>query len=156
MDKTTCQICEREIKANTGVIAHHGYRRPDRGSGWQTDSCWGARHLPYEKSCDQIQPCIDHIDYYVENQEKRLKEMLKNPPLTLTRVSMMWTREPKVYGKPEGFDPKSCMERGSFSGGMAYEYEFYTMYKDIERSVKEGKRDIKRLKARLAAWVAPK
>ncbi len=42
----TCQICGRPIFAEVGVVAHHGYQRP--GDGWQTDSCFGARHLPYE------------------------------------------------------------------------------------------------------------
>jgi len=42
----TCQICARKIYAELGVIAHHGYERP--GEGWQTDSCDGARKLPYE------------------------------------------------------------------------------------------------------------
>lgn len=42
----TCQVCGRQILANTGVIAHHGYRRP--GDGWQTESCIGAKRLPFE------------------------------------------------------------------------------------------------------------
>jgi hypothetical protein len=41
-----CQCCGRAILANTGVIAHHGYTRPD--AGWQTASCMGARARPYE------------------------------------------------------------------------------------------------------------
>lgn len=42
----TCQCCARQIFAETGLIAHHGYERP--GDGWQTASCSGARHLPFE------------------------------------------------------------------------------------------------------------
>lgn len=42
----TCQCCARKHLANKGVIAHHGFERP--GSGWQTASCYGARHLPFE------------------------------------------------------------------------------------------------------------
>lgn len=42
----TCQCCASKILANKGVIAHHGYQRP--GIGWQTSSCFGARHLPFE------------------------------------------------------------------------------------------------------------
>ena len=49
----TCQICARTIKLKDGPnLAHHGYQRP--GSGWQTASCWGARELPYEVSCDVL------------------------------------------------------------------------------------------------------
>lgn len=42
----TCQCCARQILANTGTIAHHGYERP--GDGWQTASCYGAKELPFE------------------------------------------------------------------------------------------------------------
>lgn len=42
----TCQCCARPIFAETGAIAHHGYERP--GDGYQTPSCMGARHLPFE------------------------------------------------------------------------------------------------------------
>lgn len=42
----TCQCCGRAIFAETGVIAHHGYERT--AAGWQTASCMGARHLPFE------------------------------------------------------------------------------------------------------------
>ena len=48
----TCQCCGNHILANTGVIAHHGYQRP--GEGWQTASCFGARHLPFEVSRDRL------------------------------------------------------------------------------------------------------
>lgn len=44
----TCQICGRPIFAETGLIAHHGYQRP--GEGYQTESCQGARELPFESS----------------------------------------------------------------------------------------------------------
>ncbi len=44
----TCQICARAIFAESGLIAHHGYKRP--GDGQQTASCYGARQLPFERS----------------------------------------------------------------------------------------------------------
>lgn len=47
-----CQICARDILADTGLIAHHGYERP--GDGWQTESCPGARELPYENNRDKL------------------------------------------------------------------------------------------------------
>lgn len=47
-----CQICGRPIFAELGVIAHHGYQRP--GQGWQTQSCHGARELPYEVTANLL------------------------------------------------------------------------------------------------------
>jgi hypothetical protein len=48
----TCQICGRDIFAERGNIAHHGYQRP--GDGYQTASCYGAMHLPFEVSRDRL------------------------------------------------------------------------------------------------------
>ena len=59
-DRLTCQICDRAIKANTGVIAHHGYQRP--GEGWQTASCPGARALPYEVDRTILGKEVDMLD----------------------------------------------------------------------------------------------
>lgn len=61
----TCQICDRPIFAESGVIAHHGYERP--GYGWQTASCYGARRLPWEKSCDAVADYIEIIKRDVAN-----------------------------------------------------------------------------------------
>jgi hypothetical protein len=45
-DLLTCQCCGRAVRAQKGLIAHHGYRRP--GWGEIVSSCVGARELPYE------------------------------------------------------------------------------------------------------------
>jgi len=42
----TCQCCGRQIFAQAGSIAHHGYERP--GYGWQTASCMGAKYPPLQ------------------------------------------------------------------------------------------------------------
>lgn len=70
--KTTCQICEREIKAKGGIIAHHGYKRP--GNGWQTSSCMGARFQPYEVSADRIPSVIDTYKQWAEREEASAEE----------------------------------------------------------------------------------
>lgn len=150
--KTTCQICEREILANTGVIAHHGYQRPDRGSGWQTASCRGARYLPYEQSCDQIQPCIDYIKAYVKDQKRFIKELMENPPETITErryYGFHFSKPPQVYVRPEGFDAKKNLEN---SYGRGYEYEHRALVRLHQREVETSNRDIIRLTKRLADW----
>lgn len=50
--RMTCQCCGRDILANLGTIALHGYERP--GHGWQTGSCMGAKALPFEVSRDRL------------------------------------------------------------------------------------------------------
>ena len=70
--RMTCQCCGRPIMANTGKIAHHGYERP--GYGWQTASCEGATHLPFEVSRDELGRYIERLnrlhDQLVERQRK--------------------------------------------------------------------------------------
>jgi len=57
--RKTCQCCTRAILANTGLVAHHGYQRPELG--WQTGSCMGARFLPFEASRERLGDLIDMI-----------------------------------------------------------------------------------------------
>lgn len=156
MEKAHCQICEREIKANTGVIAHHGYQRPDRGSGWQTASCFGARYLPYEKSCDRIAPYIQMVTEYVENQKLINKEWVENPPETITDIPYR-NAAPKVYTRPEGFDPKkNVSDDVVYRGSWSYEQEHYSRFRAHKREIDSGTREIKKMTERLAKWVAPK
>lgn len=46
----TCQVCFRSMGIKTGLIAHHGYRRP--GDGADHGRCFAERELPYEESCE--------------------------------------------------------------------------------------------------------
>lgn len=64
----TCQCCARDILAETGVIAHHGYQRP-AGTGYQTASCPGARELPFEVSRDALGRYIENLEAYVVRQD---------------------------------------------------------------------------------------
>jgi hypothetical protein len=68
-DAMTCQCCGRPILAETGQIAHHGYQRP--GHGYQTQSCYGARHEPFEASRERL-------GQYIDNLERRIADMKAN------------------------------------------------------------------------------
>lgn len=147
---TTCQICGRPIKANTGVIAHHGYQRPGWGS--QTSSCQGARYLPYEQSCDRIPVVIEWIKEHIALAQRAMNELRNNPPATLTtyrdrsnpRDANKITRE-----KPEGFDPKQ--DRYSYSP-YSYEGIFYRRIADFEQEIKAAQHNLEYLERRLVAW----
>jgi len=54
----TCQVCGRKIHAKNGTIAHHGYQRP-YDAGFQTSSCLGARHVPFELDKAVLEYCRD-------------------------------------------------------------------------------------------------
>lgn len=144
----TCQICARAIKANTGLIAHHGYKRP--GQGWQTASCMGAKYRPYEIACDALPRAIASCAAYIEKVERTIEA---GPPAKLT-----YEQRGGTYGRttivevlrPEGFDParKDYLPR-SFS--TLWSNRLSRMQHDLAGS----RESLKFLEARLAAWVAP-
>jgi len=67
----TCQCCERQIYANTGTIAHHGYERP--GHGWQTSSCFGAKRLPFEVDRAALGEMIVFLRHRLKDQRAHRK-----------------------------------------------------------------------------------
>lgn len=78
-----CQCCERPILAETGVIAHHGYERPDYG--YQTASCYGARHLPFEVARDELGSMIEMMRNKLSNmQQYRSEFAAEKHPISLT------------------------------------------------------------------------
>ena len=106
---TTCQICGRPIKSKNGLIAHHGYKRP--GDGWQTASCSGARHLPYEISCDVLPPTIQYIKEHISRVEAKLEEHINNPPkiLTIIRSYPLIRREVTLPPTFDAKNPPCCL-----------------------------------------------
>jgi len=87
-----CQICARPIGIKTGVIAHHGYQRPQH-QGYQTSSCEGAKHLPYELSCDAIDEAIQRRLHYIEHCTAKIPELMAAPPAELVRHDAGLTAE---------------------------------------------------------------
>lgn len=106
----TCQCCGRDILAETGVIAHHGYERP--GQGWQTASCPGARELPFEASRDALGEYIQNLKNAVETNRATLANVQaeKNPISwkfqDVTSRINAWTplKEKMVFVTRETFD----------------------------------------------------
>ncbi len=146
---TTCQICGRTIKANTGHIAHHGYKRP--GNGWQTSSCMGARHLPYEKSCDLIPSVIATIRSYIDANTITLAEFIANPPSSLPYTPYRGAYAvpaPIQVFKPEGFSPTGYRTYRA----DAYDTLFHNRVYAGEQALVYAKKDLEYLKERLANW----
>jgi hypothetical protein len=148
---TTCQICGRQIKANTGTIAHHGYQRP--GGGWQTASCMGAKYLPYEQSCDRIPAAIEAIETFISNTSAYLERIKIEPPdfLFVERGST-WNRKKEQVDRPADFNPNN---KSASYQPFTYACEYASRVADNQRQIKMAKVDLKFLQERLAAWVAP-
>lgn len=157
-ESNTCQICGRVILARTGLIAHHGYQRPDRGSGWQTASCMGARHLPYEQSCDLIPVAIAKFTAYQEDLKKLLSNLVSNPPETLIEEKKSFRDghiERIEHNRPEDFSVEKTLQMGCFGGWQRYESQFYSRHYKIAKDIKFLQDDINYLDKRLKDWKAP-
>lgn len=153
--KTTshCQICDRLIQAKTGLIAHHGYTRPDRGSGWQTASCMGARYRPYEVACDALPKAIKSVEVHIANTKKNLANWKAEPPRGIhqeRRVArgfnsydIEWTVLRPA--KPD-FDPHR------YRTGDEYEALYLKRLAAFERDLKGSGETLKYFKKRLADW----
>ena len=148
----TCQICGRPIKAKDGIIAHHGYKRP--GDGWQTASCAGARHKPYEEACDCLPPTIAYIKEHITRVEIKLEEHINNPPKTLTvNKGFSWQKNYVEIPLPSTFDAKNppcCV------GMFSYEGEHSDIKRKYQQDIKYSKQDLQYMEERLKNWVPPK
>lgn len=147
----TCQVCGREIKATTGVIAHHGYKRP-QGWGWQTASCMGARHLPYEESCEVLKQAVVEVERYVAANEKVLAEFIAEPPTTMW-IEKPWRgdKQPREVARPEDFDSANFNATIPDTYGNAYGKAKH----ELERNIRAAEGQLVTMRKRLAAWVAP-
>lgn len=94
----TCQCCGRDILAETGTIAHHGYERP-AGMGFQTASCYGAKELPFEVSRDALGRYIADLEAYVIRQDAlRSRIQAESQDITFTYADRSGCTQPWQRG----------------------------------------------------------
>jgi hypothetical protein len=158
MEHPTCQICGREIKAKSGLIAHHGYRRPWHGSGCQTASCFGARRVPYEVGHDALDQLIPMVEDEVKRFTKLLADWLDNPPATITieHGDFMGRKTGKVtvVERPENFACDDAHYKSYVP--MTYENKWCGRRREIEQQLKWSEMDLASFKKRRAEWKEPK
>lgn len=155
MNQNHCQICEGGFTSNKKymskpVMSNHGFTRP--GDGWLHGSCFGAKHYPYEISCDRIQPYIDMVTEYRQGRLDFIKNLISNPPTELTAPSITMRSDEvrKVFPRPTDFDSKKDYFHGSRYN--SYEGNFGALKSDAEWQVKKSTREIERMEKRLADW----
>ena len=147
---THCQVCGRAIKANTGTIAHHGYKRP--GSGWQTASCYGAKHVPYEVGHDALDRWIVDLKVFIPRVETQITDHITNPPTEMIiHKRDAYGRErpgyPKTVTKPEGwvFNP-------NFYESRDYGFEFCSRLGQLRRTLRDMQETLAYATLRREAW----
>lgn len=77
----TCQCCGGLFLANTGSMAHHGYRRP--GEGWQTMSCIGAKSVPFEVGRGRLGEHIEDLKAWEAEAVERAAVAGEMLPVTI-------------------------------------------------------------------------
>jgi hypothetical protein len=152
---THCQICGRPILANTGRIAHHGYKRPQ---GWhsQTSSCFGAKFVPYETDHDALDEYIPYIESWLVKAKAEYASWLAEPPETIVyqrRDAYGRTGQAVTYTRPANFDAKRHAEAGSYSP-HTYEGQFTRRAHDLRDNVRGLTAELAFLRDRRAAWRA--
>lgn len=153
MQQTThCQICARDIKARTGVIAHHGYQRP--GNGWQTSSCLGARYPSYEESNKRIPEVQEIYKGMLTHNKERLEEVLTNPPNEITESFNYSYRTPETYTRPVDFDKAKAIAQGAFSHNERYAMEYRRLVKAIQNNITGLTGEVEYLGKRYKEWNA--
>lgn len=96
--RMTCQVCGRLIRSKQGTIAHHGYTRP--GDGWQTSSCGGTHHAPFEVSNAHLIDTIVAFERHRESEKLRIEKVRDEREPVVVRVKPHWSenrRHPHVF-----------------------------------------------------------
>lgn len=151
--KGECQICGRKIKVKRGgeVLALHGYKRPS--AGWQTASCPGSRHQPYEVSCDQLPKAIGRVSEWQINVEVRLRLLRLEPPPTVQGEEYRGSGRYKKIDveRPPDFDPKAAVSHKR----NAYDVLYANLLTKLALDIQSCQRDKVYFEKRLADWKAP-
>lgn len=151
---TTCQVCARPIRAAAGLIAHHGYQRPYRHSGWQTSSCPGARYVPWEEGHDGLDAWVDRLEEMLTNAREGLRTWLEDPP-----AAMVWMRPRPGYRVSEPVDvPKP--EGWVFEGKVSYPHRGYAHLYSVginerEAMIERLEADLRFCRERRETWLPP-
>jgi|SRR5579859_2934664 len=146
--KKTCQVCGRLIKAGSGLIAHHGYKRP--GDGWQTASCQGAKYLPYEESCNRLREVTANWTQYLARLQASYEKFMSEPPqeITVTERDRKTCRNVEnTYQKPENFDTRHYI-----ASPWTYANAFAQRKSDYVIELRALTAALKSMNERIIAW----
>lgn len=94
----TCQCCARDILAETGMIAHHGFQRP--GGGYQSPSCFGAKELPFEVDREALGALIVILKRKLADAQQFLKHVQAETKPLMWKYSD-YSKQKKSWDKPE-------------------------------------------------------
>lgn len=139
-DKTpnagTCPICNGVwMLTRKGLLVHHGYQRP--GWGWQTDSCFGAKEEPYEKSTAVIPKYLKMVQARLDDREAFLQKLQSEPETIADQVTYLRQFE---VAKQIGKDDKN------------YKRSLEILTSRVELEIRQLKTEIQRMTKKLEEW----
>lgn len=157
--RMTCQCCGGSFLAKTGFIAHHGYKRP--GDGWQTASCYGARHLPFENDHHVLDMLILNIEHKLDRL-KVSKVSVENDEgfsitmedLTKPRQSFRSRPQVTLQFTPSNFEEISKTYASSLRRITVYDYQDAKRAKlvSLDRAIGSTISMLRELNVRRGLW----
>jgi len=153
-----CQCCNREIHAALGRIAHHGYTRP--GHGWQTQSCFGAKRLPWEVDRSAVMDLINHLKEWLLRAEY-LRCAVADEIEPVTHTYEIYLRDRGRYEKRDLIitrDRFADIVKANVDDVFTHQFEpTFDQFKQRDLDKRDSritslKRDIKEFTARYEGW----
>lgn len=147
-----CQICGGDVLASTGVIAHHGYKRP--GHGWQTSSCLGARFAPYEESRGRIPEVLEIVIGHIARVSTERADAIANPPARLSYTERIRVPEFRSWDERGYRNETRWVARGTEWTGNTPSYKslYQALLRRLEADIAGSSETAAYLKARHDAW----
>lgn len=130
----TCSCCFRNIAVlqTTGVMAHHGYKRPM--TGFQSASCPGIRFKPLEQSTQGLEWLIGYCKEQLVEREDRLRAA---PEVSELRWRAVSRQEPRIITSYDEAWPQALAKH----------------IQSCELEVTQMRRTIEHLETNLSTWL---
>ena len=153
-----CQCCGRAIHAAAGTIAHHGYQRP--GHGWQTQSCFGAKRLPWEVDRGAVADLIEHLKRILERSIEQRDAVADEVEPVTHRYQIYDRQRGKYHSKTLELtrDTFDAIVKANVDSVFTHRYratfdEFKARDLDSrDREIEQLKRDIAEFTAKYDGW----
>jgi hypothetical protein len=150
----TCQLCGRLIRSKHGTIAHHGYTRP--GDGWQTSSCDGTHHPPFEVSNTHLIETIGDYERLCRCEALRIESVRNEEEPVVIRVQPHWSghrRYPYEFTFDRNtFDDVRASSEGLLRSNATFEYYRDQFVSVLKANLEQMESLLEEMKERNANW----
>ncbi|MDD1452677.1 hypothetical protein NHF48_019870 [Sphingomonas sp. H160509] len=133
-----CQVCNRVLKANNGIVQDHGHKR---GEGFNDGPCYGSYHMPVQVDYSAIERLVKHI---IPSDIERFRKQIEASPEEVFHYSQ---KDGNKRITPENWNTQSFKTyHEGFEGFRLMKVAGY------ERSITALENELVKSKERLAKW----